>query len=499
MRYKRIFVDAAVYSFAGYLIQPLAIVSSLMVKGAIGPYLTGVMATLNLILYYASFTHLGVLNAAERDLPVCLGSGDTDRFNRIRDTTFFTSLFLALLFAVGMVAWALWSKSDLDRPMFVGMLVYAFYVIVWMWSGYYLTLLRTSQEFVLLGKIQVLIGAFASIGNVAAVLLFGFSGLLAMTLLVIIAQTALFSTRVTHVSFPRIDWRELKGLLSVGVPLLIFGLAVTGIRTVDNILVLRLLGTEALGFYSIALLANAAIFSVSNSLSGVLYPRMLKAYGSNPTVETLSLYVIRPSILIGVVLPFLVGGLFFLIPPTVLWMLPRFSPGIPSLRIVSVSTFFFALFLMSVNFLVALNKQLRVAAFLLVAIAMTTFFGIIFTRLGWGLSGIALAAGIGYLFCFISIDVYVLRYWVGWKEVAIFLGNLCAPIVYATGLLIVTDQLPMRLAGGVISGFLIGLVKFSLFGLAYLPMVFWMERKSGLISDFVKPLIRRLVESRSNR
>ena len=117
MRYKRIFVDAAVYSFAGYLIQPLAIVSSLMVKGAIGPYLTGVMATLNLILYYASFTHLGVLNAAERDLPVCLGSGDTDRFNRIRDTTFFTSLFLALLFAVGMVAWALWSKSDLDRPM----------------------------------------------------------------------------------------------------------------------------------------------------------------------------------------------------------------------------------------------------------------------------------------------------------------------------------------------------------------------------------------------
>jgi PST family polysaccharide transporter len=383
--------------------------------------------------------------------------------------------------------------------MFIGTLVYALYVFVWMWSGYYLTLLRTSQEFVLLGKIQVLVGAVGSIGNVAAVLLFGFTGLLVVTVALIIAQTVLFSRYVTYISSPRIDWRELKRLLSVGVPLLVFGLAVTGIRTVDNILVLRLLGTEALGFYSIALMANTAIFSISNSLSGVLYPRMLKAYGGDPSIQTLSLYVIRPSILMAVVLPFLVGGLVFLIPPTVLWLLPRFLPGIPSLRVVSVSTYFLALFLMSVNFLVALNKQLRTAAFLIVAIAMTTFFGIIFTRLGWGLSGIALATGIGYLFCFIGIDVYVLRYWVGWKEVTIFLGDLCAPIVYATGLLVVTDQLPMRLAGGVISGFLIGLVKFSLFGLAYLPMVFWMERKSGLISDFVKPLIRRLLKSGSNR
>jgi O-antigen/teichoic acid export membrane protein len=498
MKYKRLLVDATVYSFAGYLIQPLAIVSSLMVRGAIGPYLAGVMATLNLILYYASFSHLGVLNAAERDLPVCLGSRDNDRFNRMRDTTFVTSLFLALIFAVGLVVWSLWSKSHLEAQMFAGILVYAFYVFVWMWSGYYLILLRTSQEFVFLGKIQILIGVLSSVGNVVMVLLFGFSGLLAMTLVVIIAQTALLSRRVEYASSLRMDWQELKGLLLVGVPMLLFGLAVTGIRTVDNILVLRFLGTEALGFYSIALLANTAIFAVSNSLSGVLYPRMLKAYGGNPTIQTLSLYIIRPSILIAVILPFLIGGLFYLMPPAVVGFLPRFSPGISALRIVSVSSFFLALYLMSVNFLVALNKQLRATVFLVVGIAMSTLSGIIFTRYGWGLNGIALAAGIGYAFCFASVNVDVLRHWVRWEEVAIFFGDLCAPIAYATVVLLVLDKLPMRLTGGVISGFVIAVVKLSLFCLAYLPMVFLMDRKSGLISDFVKPLIRRLVKGPSN-
>jgi len=50
----------------------------------------------------------------------------------------------------------------------------------------------------------------------------------------------------------------------------------------------------------------------------------------------------------------------------------------------------------------------------------------------------------------------------------------------------------------VISGFVIAVIKFGLFCVAYLPMVFLLDRKSGLISDFVKPLIRRLVQGRSN-
>src|SRR4051794_15775940 len=116
MRYKRILVDATVYSFAGYLIQPVAIVSSLLVRGTIGPYLAGVMATLNLILFYASFSHLGVLNAAERDMPVSLGSADTARFHRIRNTAFTESMFMALVFAIGLVAWSLWSRSSLNQP-----------------------------------------------------------------------------------------------------------------------------------------------------------------------------------------------------------------------------------------------------------------------------------------------------------------------------------------------------------------------------------------------
>lgn len=493
MKHKRLFVDATVYTLAGYLVQPLTIVSSLLVKGSIGPYLTGVMGTLNLFLYYASFSHLGVLNAAERDLPFCLGSGDADRFDRIRYSTFTTTLVSALVFASGMAGWALLSRSALDEPLFIGTLVYVVYVVGWSWSAYYITLLRTYQEFVFLSKVQVVVGTVASIGNIVAVILFGFWGLLGMTVAVNLFQVALVTRRVGYISRLQIDWPEFRRLLFVGVPLLIFGLAMTGIKTVDNILVLQLLGTEALGLYSIALLANTAIFSVTNSLSGVLYPRMQKAYGSDPTVRSLSVYVIRPSMIMGILLPFVISALFLGTPAVVYWLLPRFASGILPFKVIAVSTYFFAMFPMSANFLIALNKQLKVVALLFVAIGLVAALGLLFVRLGWGLMGIALAVAGGYVFCFVSINAYALYHWASWREIASFLRDLTIPIAYAAILLIMLDQYSVSVGSGVLPVFGVILAKLIVFSVAYLPLLLWLERKTHLISDIAQPAVEHLL------
>ena len=65
MKHKSIIVDATFYRFAGYVVQPITIVSSIWTKSIIGPYLVGVFATLALVSMFSGFDNLDISSAAE--------------------------------------------------------------------------------------------------------------------------------------------------------------------------------------------------------------------------------------------------------------------------------------------------------------------------------------------------------------------------------------------------------------------------------------------------
>jgi O-antigen/teichoic acid export membrane protein len=492
MRYKSLVRDAFAYTFAGYLIQPLTLISSLWIKGIIGPYLVGVLATLTLVMSYSGFSNLGTLSAAERDLPVLIGANKPERFNRMRTTVFTLTMVSGVVFAMLMLASAFIYRRTLDPALFEGLIIYAVVVILQQWSFYYITLLRTHQEFVFLSKIQVLAGVLSSFGNVLAALFFGFRGLLVSTMLVSMLQVAIFSQHKRQPVALGLDRQEMKHLLSVGVPLLAFGLVMTGMKTIDNIMVLRLLGTEALGLYSIALMANVVLFSLTNSLSGVLYPRMQAAYGRSRTLESLSAYVIRPTLIMGVCLPILVALIFFSVPFIVQAFLPRFIPGLPAFRVIVSVTYFFAMFQMSSAFLIALNKQIKVMLLLGAALVVTVLLSLVFTDWNWGLVGIASAVGVGYGLCFTIVNSYAVRHWAGWRQVARFLWDAALPFLYSAILLVLLEVvLPIDPSNLVLAAGLTAL-KFVLFCIGYIPLVVIMERRTGLWTDFGSPLLRSL-------
>jgi O-antigen/teichoic acid export membrane protein len=378
--------------------------------------------------------------------------------------------------------------------LFEGLVVYALVVVLQQWAFYYITLLRTHQEFVFLSKVQVLLAVLASFGNVLAALFFGFRGLLISTLLVSMVQAALFSWH--GIQLPVLGWdrSEVKHLFAVGVPLLALGLVMTGMRTVDNLMVLRLLGTEALGLYSIALMANVILFAFTNSLSCVLYPRMQAAYGRSKTLESLSEYVIRPTLIMGVILPVLMAVIFFGIPFAVWAFLPRFVPGLPAFRVIVAVTYFFAMFQMSATFLIALNKQLGVTVLLGFALVVSVLMSVIVAPLNLGLVGIASAVGVGYGLCFVSINTYAVRHWASWRQVARFLWDATLPFLYGTVLLMMLDVLlpGERSNPGLAAG--VTALKFVLFCLGYIPLVLMMERRTGLLADFGYPLLRSFRE-----
>lgn len=492
MKHKLIVRDALVYTFAGYLVQPLLIISSLWIKRIIGPYLAGVLATLTLLTSYCVFSNFGLLNVAERDLPVLKGAGNSERFNRMQGTVFTLTVISGVVFAVLTIVAALIYRGSIDSALFEGLVVFALVVVLQQWGAYYITLLRTNQEFVFLSKVQLLLAVLASFGNVLSALLFGFRGMLISILLVAVVQIALFSRHEGQLPALGLDRHEVKHMFSVGVPLMAFGLVLTGMRTIDNIMVLRLLGTEALGLYSIALMANVILFALTNSLSGVLYPRMQTSYGRSKTMESLSLYVIRPTLIMGAILPVLIALLFFGTPFAVQVFLPQFIPGLPAFRVIVTVTYFFAMFQMSISFLIALNKQFRGMLLLGVALVVTTFLSMVFTKFSWGLVGIASAVGVGYGLCFVLINTYAVRHWASWRQVARFLWDAALPSLYSVVLLIMLEVLlpgerpNLLLAAGMT------ILKFVLFLLGYIPLLLIMESRTGLLADFGYPLLRLL-------
>lgn len=491
MKHGRVLRDAAAYTLAGYLIQPLSIASSLIVRGEIGPYGTGVLSSLNLILFYVSFSHMGVLNAAERDLPYSLGNSDPARFKRISETTFSITMAAGLICAlvVGVVG-VVW-RGRISRELSIGMELYAPYLVLWFWSAFYLTLLRTNQDFVFLSKVQLIVGVVSAVGAVVGVFTFGFRGVLASLLVGTLLQAILVTKRIGYVPAIRIDRRELKKLMLVGVPLLLLGLTMTGIRTLDNVLVLKFLGTEALGFYSIALLANTAVFQVTNSLSGVLYPGMQRAFGESQSFASIRRYVVRPSLVTAVIVPFLVAALVFAVPPAVGWLLPKFIPGLPAFRIIAVGTYWFAMFPMAANFMITLNKQLRLVMVLLLAMAIWTLFALLFHHLGWGLVGVALATCAGYAAAFAGTNALALRHWASWRETGRFLWDMSVPGLYAA-LLVAAIELLSPVPAGLVMQFVAAAVKFVIFCAAFVPLVYWMESRTLLYGEFLKPLMERV-------
>lgn len=86
-------------------------------------------------------------------------------------------------------------------------------------------LLRNRKEFVFLSEIQISIAVFVSVGNIVSVMLFGFWGIVAVAVMAIMAQSILLTRHAGSIPSVQIDWSELRKLVAVGVPVLIFGCA----------------------------------------------------------------------------------------------------------------------------------------------------------------------------------------------------------------------------------------------------------------------------------
>lgn len=491
MKHRDLLKNAAYYTLSSYLLMPLSIISTILMRRWLDPYTYGVIATLNLFVMYSIFSNLGTLSAAEVKLPIYQGQGGVARLEQLRSNTFSFNFLTSVIFSVGVAVWAISARSQLDEFLFMGVLVYCFYFVANQVAAFYVTLLRATHEFIFLSKYQFASGLLTILGNLLFVWLFGFKGFLAVAIIMVLLQVAILYKRVNYRPSFSISMLETKMLVMGGIPMLILCFTNQGMKTVNNFLVLNILGIEQLGMYTIALMASTIVFSVTNSITSVLGPRMQEAYGKSGASDSLHVYIIRPSIIMGVLLPMMIGLLYFLVPMVVHWMIPKFESGILAFKILVLATYFFAMVNMLTGYLLSLYKLksltlINVAVMLLI-IGLAEIFNII----GWGLEGISLATGIGYFVYFIVVSAYVLRHWADWNETIIFLKDTCIPFFFSLVLIVAIEKIGNSLPIGDAQGFWGAVLQLSVFVVFYMPCIFFMEKKTRLLSDFVVPLYRK--------
>ena len=397
--------DFSIYSIVNVGSLVLLLGTALVLRRYLGAVQAGVWITLDLLPKYAQYAPLGLLNAAERDLPYLLGAGQLDEFDRRKHTLFWVSNAIGITLTVLVAAGALIFRPRMASPeLFSGTLAYA--PLLWMQilAAYYVVIYRARRRFVELSTRQGIANFTKAVLTMAGGYWFGLYGVFGALLVSSAVQLVLFHTGLAERFEPVFERRILAPMVIAGLPMLLGAVAFETIRNADQIVIPLRRGLETAGFYSVVAIVCQGIFYFPNTLGLVMFPRFQERYGKTQTMESLRKFVELPLHVLSEVLLAAIAVLLVALPPALLAFLPDYSASIPPLRVMLVATYFLCLSPPAGQFLLTIHKQIPVLFIAIPAMIIALVAAYIGTS--YGLVGVATGIAIASFLYFVTINAY---------------------------------------------------------------------------------------------
>jgi len=450
--------DFSVYSAVNIVSLVLLFSTNLWLRRFVGPYVAGLWTALELLPGYATYTHFGIINAAERELPFLLGAGRTRDFDGLKDTLFWATNALGAALALLTVAAALLFRGRLSHDTFVGLLVYAPCVWAQIVATYFVLLYRARKRFVELSGRQGVANLAKAVLLASAGTAFGLYGILAAELATYAVLVVVLG-RGLREKFERVfESARLPALLIGGLPILAGGLAFETLRPggasgADQTVILATLGRAPLGVYSIASIVCQGLYYLPNALSIVMYPRFQERYGQTQSTESLRRFVELQLHVLADVLLAAIAVLFVALPAAIAAFFPAdWSGAIAPLRVMLVATYFISLAAPGGQLLLTIRKQMQV---LLLALPCTALgFAAAYVGAAYGLVGVATGITIACVVEFLAVTAYALWHFSSAPAVAVEIGALCLTAAVWLGAAVVIERLvpsgpwPLETVGG---------------------------------------------------
>ena len=476
---KKITNDFLVYTSATYVTQALGIVTSFAMRFFLEPSLMGVWSLLDLILNYGLYSNLGVTTALYTEMPYHLGKKDFYKAGQIRDAIFSFVLLGAVATGALFLLWAVFSGSSVSPQLRIGIAavalilvatsIYNFYV-AWMWATKKFRVLSAGiviNATLYLLLIFVLVSRFKLYGLLASVFL-SISG---------VAVYLGLQSKTGRMHFT-LERAVLWDLLKVSAPLVTVGFVYALFMSLDRLIITRFLGLTALGHYSIALLVVSYANIVSKLLATVVFPNMQEQYGESGSKTEISRFVTKPAMLLAYGSPLLLGAAYLIVPHMVHWILPKYEPGLESMRIFLLGTFFISLCQPIQTYLTTVYKRWQALPLITFGAAVASLSSVVLIRNGWGLNGVAIGMSFGFFAYFTALLFYVFGHFYSKRQALFFYGETLFCFVYYVAVVFSVGFF-VRPAE---NEFMNAAAQLLVFGLCCTPLLWRANKKTGAFS-----------------
>ena len=411
MRLPRILRDVSVLAGGGYLSTALQLLRGLVLAKLLGPSGLGTVALVGMVLAYSLFADLGIAQAVAREIPISLGGERYDEALVWKWYAIAGRLLTGAVVGLGLVVYVLSSWNDLAADVRFGLLTAAVIVSLQGVTTAQQIVFQAFQKFARAAALAVVLSA----ANLAAVFvlvpLWGVKGALTGQVAAFAVTLAVGCLLGGWPKYARMDIHRLRHLLIVGLPLAALIFMSFNLVSIDQLMIVTLLDTTALGIYALVLYTGSALYLLPGAVAGTVGPRLLKRYGQLPTVDAIRLLTWIPVDAMSAVMPLMCVAAWITVPAVIVRLLPAFSEAIGPVRVYSVGAAFLGINLAASTTLLALNKHRYNVPILLGSIMVNVLLDIVFVPwLHLGLNGIALGSAVSYFMYWMAHTCLVRRF-----------------------------------------------------------------------------------------
>ncbi|WP_435021716.1 lipopolysaccharide biosynthesis protein [Tundrisphaera sp. TA3] len=417
--------DSLVVVVGGQVGRGIGTLTALMLRWWLDPARLGVYTGLRLALDNTNRSSLGIGLGAVQEIPILRAQGREAEARHIADVAHTTNTLTCLIYAVGLIAWALLrSRSLAADPLAAewtwGLVAVAGLALLKRQESFLIAVLRAHQEFALTSRVDVLESLVSAVAVGLGLWFAGFWGLLASVAVILLAKIAYL--QASHPLRFRWAWDLplASRLMVAGLPILANTAAFGAVLGIDRVLILGRVpdGERVAGLYTIAIMGTSWSLDLAGRIVTVLYTYFQSTLGRTRDPAEVARQAMRAA---EAQAPLLAAGgaVAYVLAPTVLGaLMPRYVEGLPALRPALPGALFLGLAWPARQAMIALGRPYRLALATLVGLAATAGFGIVGADRA-GMVGVAWGVSLGYAIvsaltaCVAFAPLLGVRAWIG--------------------------------------------------------------------------------------
>jgi len=392
--------DSLGLAITQYAVRAMSMARSFVAAKLLDPTSYGAWNALQLMMDYGAIAPLGTQQGLDQMVPARIVEGDAERLARAKRAALFNVVVLTMLFSAFGLGWASVGSSRMRAFWGLGGIALALLsVLLVNLSNVGTGVLRAHGDIGGFTRWFVLQGLIGSGLGLALMVPFGRWGLLWGWLSGCFVAYLFVVWRGRRV-LPLVPGPSIESLdlIQIGLPLYVYTASGIVMRNIDRLVVLRFLGTQALGFYGLSVNVLTLLMAVPDSLVFVVYPQLVRRIseaGGDPAairdrVERLVRFV-------AVVLPAAAGLCALWSRDLVHTVLPRYDACVPPLQILAFGATGLAMSSFGSIVLMTVGRRIILVPAAVFLAALSGGLQLLSLRWHGGLSGIAAASSAAYL------------------------------------------------------------------------------------------------------